>query len=353
MCTPARDKKINKTYSKKIIHNFSTYVLSPRETECLSYSLDHSIPSINDTKKLEVEFESFYQQLSNHTTNLSEFDKNKLKTKTLSIFHRYNKTKIQHDDEKVIKNLIENKNICILKQDKGKGVVIVNRTDYFNKCLNLIDNDKFKKLDVDPTKKLEGQIQRALRKIKSTITEKEYRELYPQGSKPAQFYGTAKVHKVPVTSKNVNDLPLRPIISNIGTATYKTSKYLSKLLTPLTKSSYSVSSSKEFIDTLKLTSIRSDYVLVSFDVASLFTNVPLDETINIIMRKIFRENRIETKIPEKDLRSLLTLCTKHVHFSFNGTLYTQMDGVAMGSPLGPVLANIFMVELEEYLMPKL
>ena len=52
------------------------------------------------------------------------------------------------------------------------------------------------------------------------------------------------------------------------------------------------------------------------------------------------------------MKELLILCTKNVHFTFNGEIYSQQDGVAMGSPLGPVLAGIFMVELERTLVPK-
>ena len=53
------------------------------------------------------------------------------------------------------------------------------------------------------------------------------------------------------------------------------------------------------------------------------------------------------------MKDMLILCTKSVHFSMNGGIYLQIDGVAMGSPLGPVLAGIFMVELERSLVPKL
>ena len=53
------------------------------------------------------------------------------------------------------------------------------------------------------------------------------------------------------------------------------------------------------------------------------------------------------------MKKFLTLCTKNVHFSFNNEIYVQIDGVAMGSPLGLVIENIFMVELETTLVPKL
>ena len=63
--------------------------------------------------------------------------------------------------------------------------------------------------------------------------------------------------------------------------------------------------------------------------------------------------KINTNIPKTEVKELLQLCTKNVYFTFNGEIYIQIDGVAMGSPLGPVLANIFMVELEKIIIPKL
>ena len=92
--------------------------------------------------------------------------------------------------------------------------------------------------------------------------------------------------------------------------------------------------------------------MISFDVKSLFTNVPLDETIETILQKVYVEKKIKTSIPKPILKELLLLCTKHLHFRFNGETYTQIDGVAMGSPLGPLLANIFMISLEEKVLPK-
>ena len=77
----------------------------------------------------------------------------------------------------------------------------------------------------------------------------------------------------------VEDLPLRPIISNIRTATYELAKYLAQILKPLGQSQYTMKSSKSFIKTLKKQNIPPGYQMVSFDVVSLFTNLPLEETI--------------------------------------------------------------------------
>ena len=71
--------------------------------------------------------------------------------------------------------------------------------------------------------------------------------------------------------------------------------------------------------------------MVSFDVASLFTNVPLEETIEIILKRIYINKEITTDIPKQEMKELLILFTKNVHFTFNNETYIQVDGVAMGS----------------------
>ena len=111
-----------------------------------------------------------------------------------------------------------------------------------------------------------------------------YTKIYPSGSNPGKFYGTAKVHKVkPEEQDTIEKLPLRPIISNIGTATHKTAQYLCNLLTPLSKSDYTVLNTKDFMDNIKNTKHQSDMSpsSSSFDVVSLFTNVPLRDTITV------------------------------------------------------------------------
>ena len=86
--------------------------------------------------------------------------------------------------------------------------------------------------------------------------------------------------------------------------------------------------------------------MCSFDVSSLFTNIPLDETIQICLDKLYALPDPPT-MPRSVLKGLLEFATKKSHFIFEGDYYDQIDGVAMGSPLGPVLANIFMCHFEE------
>ena len=338
---------------KNIIHNFSSYVLSQQEEKALARGLDEYIPAKFDQRRIEVEFELFYQNVLPHTRNMTPENKTELKSKFLNTFRNYSSIKEPYKYKEIVKRLADNKDICLLKQDKGKGIVIMDRTKYVEKCEEFLNGRRFDKIEEDPTSSFEKGVQDLLRSMKKRFDPVSYRKIYPTSSRPGLFYGTAKVHKMAEGSRNIDELPVRPIVSSIGTATYATSKYLADLLAPLAKSQYTVDSTKAFIERIRNKSIDDEYDMVSFDVTSLFTNVPLDFTIDIILKKIYREKKIKTKLKKEEMRELLNTCTKDMHFTFNGKIYKQNDGVCMGNPLGPVIANIFMVELECTLVPTL
>ena len=86
--------------------------------------------------------------------------------------------------------------------------------------------------------------------------------------------------------------------------------------------------------------------MFSFDIDSLFTNVPLEETIEIVIKNVFGRKRKINGLSKSDFRDLLKLATMGTGFCFNGNYYKQVDGVAMGSLLGPALANAFLCHHE-------
>ena len=83
------------------------------------------------------------------------------------------------------------------------------------------------------------------------------------------------------------------------------------------------------------------------DIESLFTNLPLLETIDICCRKLFHDKDLVSGLSQTEFKTFMELATKETYISFKGEYYTQIEGVAMGSPLGPILANIFMCHHEE------
>ena len=184
--------------------------------------------------------------------------------------------------------------------------------------------------------KAEDKLNRLLRKFKELkiLSDATYATLYASGSIPGILYGLPKIHKP--------DLPMRPILSAIGTLNYNVSKYFIPILKPLTTNQYTIKDTFSFVKTLIDIPNANEYVMASFDVTNLFTNVPLDETINIILDLLFAEIDSVNGMDRNQFKSLLEIATKDIMFYFNGKLYKQIDGVAMGSPLGPTLANIFM-----------
>ena len=130
-------------------------------------------------------------------------------------------------------------------------------------------------------------------------------------------------------------------------------KWLDIKLKPLSLNQHTVTDVFDFASEVKELRISPGNILVSYDVPSLFTNVPLDETIEILADKAFRDNwfnsAYDLNISKEDLVDLLGVATKGQLFQFNGALYEQTDGVVMGSPLGPLPANVFMSSLEEKL----
>ena len=89
---------------------------------------------------------------------------------------------------------------------------------------------------------MENEVQRTLKKIKSTMSQSVYSKLYPSGSCSGKLCGTSKMDKL--STNNINDFPLCSTVSNIGTATYQTVQYLGKLLSPLGISEYLISNAK-------------------------------------------------------------------------------------------------------------
>ena len=179
-------------------------------------------------------------------------------------------------------------------------------------------------------------------KNKNTISEKTYNKLRPVGSKPGTLYGSAKVHK-PL----INGLPsFRPILSAIGTPTYKLAKFLVPVLSDITQNDFTVKDSFTFVDAI-LTQ-NSDLYMASLDVDALFINILLDETIDICLKKFFKIlDTLVKGISKNDFHDLLNLATKKSFFTFSNKFYIQVDVVAMGFPLGPILANIFLSYHEE------
>ena len=172
-------------------------------------------------------------------------------------------------------------------------------------------------------------------KQKNFFNENVYDKLYPSGSAPGRIYGTPKMHKF-----SSSDLfpKLCPIVSSIGTFNYNLARFLCDLLSPLVPNDYSCKDTFSFVSQIKNANLSKKF-LVSYDVTSLFTNISLQETIDIAINLIFNHNS-NLNITKKELKNFSFLL--HRRLLFNGKFYNQIHRVVVVSPLAPVVANIFM-----------
>ena len=169
--------------------------------------------------------------------------------------------------------------------------------------------------------------------------------LSPKSSRLAHLYGLPKTHKA--------KLSMRPILSATGTYNFNLAKWLEEKLKPLSVNEYTITDVFEFADEIRSSPMNEENILVSYDVTALFTNVPSSETIDILVDKAFTNDwfnqTYDLNLEKEELTQLLEVATTNQLFQFDGQLYEQTDGVAMGSPLGPLMANVFMCHLEDKL----
>ena len=145
---------------------------------------------------------------------------------------------------------------------------------------------------------------------------------------------------------------MRPIISTVGSISYKLSKYITKLLSPLlgTISGSHIYNSQDLVDKLNTITFCPTDNLVSFDVCSLFTKVPIDSILEYLSNELVHH---ELPLPVSHIISLTRLCICDCKFIFNGEFYQQIFGMAMGNPLSPLLSNLYMEFFEKRFLPNI
>ncbi|XP_018372103.1 PREDICTED: uncharacterized protein LOC108766985 [Trachymyrmex cornetzi] len=241
---------------------------------------------------------------------------------------------ITRQERLALQDLNRDTDIIVLPADKGNTTVVINTSDYKKKMKNLLSDKAYKKLDKDPTNTIAQKTKTLVEE--SNIPSKTKSTLKPTNPLPPRLYGLPKVHKP--------DIPFRPIVSAIRSPTYSLSRFLAQTLQPLTgKTESHITNSTDFIRKIQKIQLHPTDLLVSFDVESLFTQVPIKDTLNII--------KASHKVPS-DLIPLIEHCLTTTYFSYNNQFYEQTSGAAMGSPISPVIANIFMEHFEKETLGK-
>ncbi|XP_041463894.1 uncharacterized protein LOC121414914 [Lytechinus variegatus] len=186
----------------------------------------------------------------------------------------------------------------------------------------------------------------ALKKDK-VLDEATYKKIKPTQKQPPRIYGLPKIHKP--------GIPLRPIVSCIGSFAYNLSKYLADILSPLTNcSEHTVSNSSEFAEFTSKQTINEQESMISFDVVSLFNNVPIEGACSTALQRMQSDPTLSertTLMPEQ-IADLLKFVLRSTYFLYRGSFYEQTEGAAMGSPVSAVVANLYMEGFEQNALPK-
>ena len=252
-------------------------------------------------------------------------------------------TNVSKDELKALKELKLDNNRLILTANKGVALVVIDKQDYTKKAEDLLQESSYKKITDDPTAKQKSKLISILKNIKAEGGMKDdlYRRLYPTGAGSPKFYGLPKIHKP--------GIPLRPIISSIGTVTYNTAKELARILKPLVGlSEHHIQNTFDFVQQIKEVKLNNDESLVSYDVTALFTSVPIPPVLKIIEEKLKEDQELSrrTNMNTRHIIKLLEFCLRSTYFVFQGQHFGQVEGAAMGSPLSPIVANIYMEHFE-------
>jgi len=277
--------------------NFS-HCKIPEKVQCLlQLGQNFSTPNFNMNNNI-------IQLIKNIENNIIKLDpdiQKEIRNRSVPLIHNLMSTSLYGDtnDRKIIQlinitnNFIKMKpNIIYTRADKGNITVALNRTDYINELEKIFsDKDTYELIKKDPIIKLTNETRCLLAgwKSKGYISKSSYYSIYCSDGTIPRAYGLPKVHKPGFT--------FRVIISSIDSPTYKLAYFLHKIISNnIMKPPSRVENSFQLIKELKGINIDSSYELISLDVVSLFTNIPITLALEGIARR-WEQIKSGTNIP--------------------------------------------------------
>ncbi|XP_077546863.1 uncharacterized protein LOC144159322 [Haemaphysalis longicornis] len=228
----------------------------------------------------------------------------------------------------------------------GNATVLLDKADYEKKVLLLLeDSETSVLLKKDPTLKVKREFQKLLADVFLSVPPNHkalyYRLLSHNGSAPA-FYGLRIIHKP--------DVSMRPIVDYTCSPLQNLLKFLHQVLAPLVGQGASlVQNSSDFVQKTGSITIEEDDLMVSFDVKSLFTSVPIDLAVNVCTAALESDATLPqiSPINVPVLRKLLDFCLKNTYFVFMGNFYKQSQGTPMVASVSVTAANLTTEALEQ------
>ena len=274
------------------------------------------------------------------------------------------RSNLDNHEKEALESLKNDKSIVIKEADKGGSVIIMD-ADFYKHTVEKSLNDKqyYEKLPNNPEKQDRIKYFKFLENFEHCLTDKEYEYLTKFECKQSNFYGLPKVHKSKdiknactnttediVNISNVSDLKMRPIIAGPVCQTHRLSNMIDIILRPMTKhvKSY-IRDTTDFLNSLP-EQTDEETILVSFDVESLYSNIPHDLGLRAI--KYFLNKypfEIDDRFSDDFILQAIEFILKNNTFYFNNEYFRQRKGTAMGTKFAPIYATLVLGYIEEIL----
>ena len=156
------------------------------------------------------------------------------------------------------------------------------------------------------------------------------------------MYGLPKIHKANVS--------LRTIVASRGSLTLNASSVLADICGPLVgKSERYIQNSGDFLDKVKNLEVPPGQKQIAYDVSALFTSIPLPDATKAVRNKLDEDPKLQdrTSLSRERIFGLLSFCRNTTYFTYSEVIYKQKHGATMGSPVSPIIANLYMEGFEE------
>lgn len=337
-----KKKKLNKTHEPKFIDDFvvnlSKQTFNENELNLLNKGLKYT-PKSNRTNV----FESIVDIETSIKFKLPSAQ-NQIRKKSKQVIEEVlneenNKKEKRNIEFNTIKSLKE-KNCVYVKADKGNKVVILDNEDYDTRIFDLINECGYLKLKRDPLPSMIRESDKIRQQIGKVFGYRTLRNLLVSNPSVAKIYGLPKIHKF--------GNKMRPIVSSIGTPSYKIAKWLIGEIKKLPKfESLAVKNVFDFTEKVKNQIINNNEIMVSFDVVSLFPSIDVNYALMEFEKYLYEMNISNSK--KEVYSNVAKMCMKQNYFQFRNEFYKVEKGTNMGNPLSPLISECFMSALERQL----
>lgn len=248
------------------------------------------------------------------------------------------RSNLHHSFVRTATFLRQHPEVIITSADKGNSTVAMNRDTYHLLAETILSDEQYyKRLSRDPTSTFQQKANKLISGLKKDgmIQDAEASKLTIYNSRPARFYGLPKIHKP--------TLALRPIISSISCPNSNIAQHITDVLTRAYNrdNTFYTADSFEFASFINNFVLPTNYVIVSFDVKSLFTNIPVELVCDSIERR-WTDIQPHTEITLDRFLQLVNFVFNTTYFTYNDRYYQQIFGTPMGSVVSPIAAQYVM-----------